>query len=50
MANVDDGRRADLNQGSGGNRKDYGPKGACGIVLAVPVVAIAALLAKAVRR
>jgi hypothetical protein len=51
MARLDDGRRADLKDGGGGTRKDYGPKGVCGpIVLGVPVVAVVALLAKAVRR
>jgi hypothetical protein len=50
--NADDGRRADLNQGSGGNRKDYGPAGCAGVVYgaAAVTVLLGALLAKAVRR
>lgn len=44
----DDGRALRSNL-SGGNRKDYGPKGCAGIVLA-PVVLVAALLLRGGRR
>lgn len=44
----DDGRALRSNL-SGGNRKDYGPKGCAGIVLA-PVVLVATLLLRGGRR
>jgi hypothetical protein len=50
---TNDGRRADLKDGGGGNRKDYGPKGACGPIVygvAASAVLLVSLLAKAVRR
>lgn len=52
MADLKDGRRADLNQGSSGNRKGYGPAGCAGVVYGAAAVTalLGALLAKAVRR
>lgn len=51
MSDVDDGRRADLQDG-GGRRRDYGPAGCAGVVYGAAAVTavMVSLLAKAVRR
>lgn len=49
---VNEGRRAELKDGGGGNRKDYGAAGCAGMVYRVAVITVlyVALLAKVVRR